>query len=104
MTYIAARNDRVFVRRAAKETTTASGIVLTDKSAEKTVTGTVVAVGPGRVTDAGYTAPMGLWEGDEVLFSKVAGDTVKIDGEELVVLAERDIYAVLRPSAERAKL
>lgn len=89
-------HDRVVVRRQEEETTTASGIVLPGSAQEKPNQGEVVAVGNGRVLENGETRPVDVKVGDTVVFGKYAGsDTIKVDGEELVILAESDIKAVL---------
>ena len=89
-------HDRVVVRRKEEETTTASGIVLPGSAQEKPNQGEVVAVGNGRVLENGDVRPVDVKVGDTVVFGKYAGsDTIKIDGEELVILNESDIKAVL---------
>ena len=86
--------DRVIVKRLENETTTASGIVLPDNAAEKPDQGEVLAVGPGRVED-GKTIAMTVKVGDRVLFGKYSGQTVKVDGEEVLVMKEDDLFAVV---------
>ncbi len=86
--------DRVIVKRLENETTTASGIVLPDNAAEKPEQGEVLAVGPGRVED-GKTIAMTVKVGDTVLFGKYSGQTVKVDGEEVLVMKEDDLFAVV---------
>lgn len=88
--------DRVAVRREEEETTSTGGIVLPGSAAEKPNQGVVVAVGNGVMLDNGEVRPLGIKVGEKVIFGKYAGsDTVKIDGEELIILAESEIYAVL---------
>ena len=88
--------DRVAVRREEEETTSAGGIVLPGSATEKPNQGFVVAVGNGTVLDNGEVRPLSVKIGDKVIFGKYAGsDTVKIDGEELIILSESEIYAVL---------
>ena len=88
--------DRVAVRREEEETTSAGGIVLPGSATEKPNQGVVVAVGEGIVLDNGEVRPLGVRVGDKVIFGKYAGsDTVKIDGEELIILSESEVYAVL---------
>ena len=88
--------DRVAVRREEEETTSAGGIVLPGSATEKPNQGIVVAVGDGIVLDNGEVRPLGVSVGDKVLFGKYAdSNTVKVDGEELIILSESDIYAVL---------
>ena len=88
-------HDRVVIRRKEEETTTASGIVLPGSAAEKPNQGEVVAVGQGRVLNTGELQAVSVKEGDTVLFGPYASNTVKIDGEELLIMSESEIYAVL---------
>jgi chaperonin GroES len=87
--------DRVVVRRTEEETKTAGGIVLPDSATEKPAQGKVIAVGPGRLLDNGDVRPVDLKKGDTVVFGKYASNTVKIDGEELLILSESEIYGVV---------
>ena len=88
-------HDRVIIKRLESERTTASGIVIPDNAAEKPDQGEVVAVGPGRRDEAGMLIEMGVKVGDRVLFGKYSGQSVKIDGEEFLVMREEDIMGVL---------
>ncbi len=89
-------HDRVVVRRKEEEATSAGGIVLPGSAQEKPNQGVVVAVGSGRILDSGETRPVDLKEGDVVVFGKYAGsDTIDVDGEELIILSESDIKAVV---------
>ena len=88
-------HDRVIIKRLESEPTTASGIVIPDNAAEKPDQGEVVAVGPGRRDEAGKLIEMGVKVGDRVLFGKYSGQSVKIDGEEFLVMREEDIMGVL---------
>lgn len=89
-------HDRVVVRRKEEETKTAGGIVLPGAATEKPNQGEVLAIGNGRVLDNGDLRPVDVKVGDIVVFGKYAGsDTVEIDGEELIILNESDIKAVL---------
>lgn len=88
-------HDRVIIKRLESERTTASGIVIPDNAAEKPDQGEVVAVGPGRRDEAGNLIEMGVKVGDRVLFGKYSGQSVKIDGEEFLVMREEDIMGVL---------
>ena len=87
--------DRVIVKRLENETKTASGIVIPDNAAEKPDQGEVLAVGPGRLDDDGDRMPMSVKVGDRVLFGKYSGQTVKVDGAELLVMREVDLFAVV---------
>ncbi len=88
-------HDRVIVKRLDQETRTASGIVLPDSAAEKPDQGEVIAVGPGRRDNDGKRIEPDLKTGDRVLFGKYAGQTVKVNGDELLVLREEDVVAVV---------
>ena len=88
-------HDRVVVRRLEEETTTAGGIVLPDSAAEKPSQGEVLAVGPGKRQDDGKLQEPNVKAGDRVIFGQYGGNTVKIDGEELLILGESEIYGVL---------
>ena len=88
-------HDRVIVKRLEQETKTASGIVIPDNAAEKPDQGEILAVGPGRKNDKGETIALNVKIGDRVLFGKYSGTTVKVDGDELLVLREEDIMAVV---------
>ncbi len=87
--------DRVIVKRLENETKTASGIVIPDNAAEKPDQGEVVAVGPGKKNDKGEVSAMNVKVGDRVLFGKYSGQTVKVDGDELMVMREDDLMAVI---------
>jgi chaperonin GroES len=87
--------DRVVVKPLSREEVTKSGIVLPDTAKEKPQEGSVVAVGPGRVMDNGQRVTMEVKEGDRVLFAKYAGTEFKRDAEELLILSEKDILAVV---------
>ena len=89
-------HDRVIVKRLDNETKTASGIVLPDAAAEKPDQGEVLAVGPGKRSDDGKQHPVDVKVGDRILFGKYAGQTVKVDGNELLVMREEDIMAVVQ--------
>ena len=88
-------HDRVIVKRLEAERTTAAGIVIPESAGEKPDQGEVVAVGEGKMLDDGKTRPMALKAGDKVLFGKYAGQTVKVDGDELLVMREEDIMGVI---------
>ena len=89
-------HDRVIVKRLDQETKTASGIVIPDAAAEKPDQGEVLAVGPGKRDDKGAQVALDVKVGDRVLFGKYAGQTVKVDGNELLVMREEDIMAVVQ--------
>ena len=87
--------DRVVIRPTPREEMTKSGIVLPDTAAEKPQEGTVVAAGPGRLTDEGKREPMDVEVGDKVLFARYAGTEIKIDDDELLIVSQKDILAVV---------
>ena len=87
--------DRLIVEVLEDEEQTVSGIVLPDTASEKPQEGTVLSVGPGRLLDNGKRVDMEVKEGDSVLFAKYAGTEVKIEGEELLVVRESDLLAVV---------
>jgi len=88
-------HDRVIVKRLDNERKTASGIVIPDNVAEKPDQGEVVAVGPGKRDEHGKLIAVELKVGDRILFGKYAGQTVKVEGEELLVMREEDIMGVI---------
>ena len=89
-------HDRVIIKRLDNERKTASGIVLPENAAEKPDQGEVLAVGEGKIGDDGKARPLAVKVGDTVLFGKYSGQTVKVDGEELLVMREEDIMAVVQ--------
>ncbi|UCV04191.1 co-chaperone GroES [Dechloromonas denitrificans] len=88
-------HDRVIVKRVEAERTTASGIVIPDSAGEKPDQGEVLAVGPGKRDDNGKQVALDVKVGDRVLFGKYAGQGVKVDGQEVLVMREEDIMGVL---------
>ncbi|AUM14136.1 co-chaperone GroES [Ketobacter alkanivorans] len=88
-------HDRVVIRRVEEETKSAGGIVLPGSATEKPSQGEVLAVGPGRVSETGEVRPLDVKAGDKVIFGQYAGSTVKIDGEELLIMGENEIFGVL---------
>ena len=87
--------DKVVVERSEAEERTAGGIVLPDTAKDKPKQGTVVAVGSGQVLDTGEVRKLEVKKGDKVLFGGYAGSEVKIDGQELLILSENEILAVI---------
>lgn len=88
--------DRVVIRRNAEEETSAGGIVLPGSAKEKPNQGEVVSVGEGKVLDSGEVRPLAVKVGDTVVFGQYAGsNTIEIDGEELIIMGESEIYAVV---------
>ena len=88
--------DRVVVRRVDSEAVTKGGIVIPDAAAEKADKGTVLAVGPGKRNNEGEVVALDVAVNDQVLFGKFAGQTVKVNGKELLILKEDDILAVIQ--------
>jgi chaperonin GroES len=88
-------HDRVIVKRMEEERKTASGIVIPDTAAEKPDQGYIIAVGTGKKDDQGKLIPLDVKVGDRVLFGKYAGQTVKVEGDELLVMREEDIMGVV---------
>jgi len=88
-------HDRVVVKRIDADKQTASGIIIPETSSEKPDQGVVIAVGPGKRTAEGQVIPMTVQVDNKVLFGKFAGQTVKIKGEELLILTEEEIYGII---------
>jgi chaperonin GroES len=88
-------HDRVVVKRKEEERMSAGGIVIPDTAAEKPIQGEVIAVGNGKIQNNGERIPLDVKVGDRVLFGKYSGTEVKVEGEELLVMREEDIMAVI---------
>ncbi len=88
-------HDRVIIKRLEAETKSAGGIVIPDTATEKPIKGEVVAVGSGKILEDGKVRPVGVKAGEKVLFGKYSGTEVKVDGEELLVMREEDLVAVI---------
>jgi chaperonin GroES len=88
-------HDRVIVKREEEERKSPGGIVIPDTAAEKPIRGKVVAVGKGKILEDGKLRPLDVKVGDRILFGKYGGNEVKVDGEELLVLREEDIMAII---------
>lgn len=88
-------HDRVIIKRLEAETKSAGGIVIPDTAAEKPIKGEVVAAGTGKILDDGSVRPIAVKVGDKVLFGKYSGTEVKVEGDELLVMREDDIVAVI---------
>lgn len=88
--------DRIIVRPAAAEATTASGLVIPDTAKEKPQQGEVLAVGAGRRSDNGDLIPMDVASGDTVVYSKYGGTEITIEGEDLLILNARDVLAIVK--------
>jgi chaperonin GroES len=88
-------HDRLVVKRIAEETTTKGGIIIPDSAKEKPISGSVLAVGSGKIQENGSLRPMDVKAGDKILFGKYSGTEVKIDGEDHLILREDDVLAVI---------
>jgi chaperonin GroES len=88
-------HDRVIIRRMEEERTSPGGIVIPDSATEKPIKGEVIAVGNGKLLDSGEIRGLDLKAGDKVLFGKYSGTEVKVDGEELLVMKEDEVMAVI---------
>ncbi|MBX3727538.1 MAG: co-chaperone GroES [Pseudoxanthomonas sp.] len=88
-------HDRVIIKRLEAETTTAGGIVIPDSATEKPIKGEVLAVGNGKILESGEKRALDIKVGDKVLFGKYSGTEVKVDGQELLVMREEDVMAVI---------
>ena len=88
-------HDRVIVKRMEEERTSPGGIVIPDAATEKPIKGEIVAAGNGKILESGEKRPLDIQAGDKVLFGKYSGTEVKVEGEELLVMREEDIMAVI---------
>ena len=88
-------NDRVLVKRIEETQTTKGGIVIPDTAKEKPIEGRVIAVGPGKMSDAGNRMSLQAKEGDRILFGKYSGTEIKVEGEEYLMMREDDILAIV---------
>ena len=88
-------HDRVMVKREDEERKSPGGIVIPDTAAEKPIRGKIVAVGKGKILENGNVRPLDLKVGDKILFGKYGGTEVKVDGDELLVMREEDVMAVI---------
>ncbi len=88
-------HDRVIVKREEEERKSPGGIVIPDTAAEKPIRGKIVAVGKGKILENGNVRPLDLKVGDKILFGKYGGTEIKVDGDELLVMREEDVMAVI---------
>ena len=88
-------HDRVIVKRLEEERTSPGGIVIPDTATEKPIQGKVVAVGKGKILEDGNVRPLDVKVGDKILFGKYSGTEVKVDGEDLLVMREEDVMAII---------
>ena len=88
-------HDRVLVKRQEEDRTSPGGIVIPDTAAEKPIRGNIIAVGKGKILENGHVRPCDVKVGDKILFGKYSGTEVKVEGEELLVMREEDVMAVI---------
>jgi chaperonin GroES len=88
-------HDRVIVKRLEEDRTSPGGIVIPDSAAEKPVRGKIVAIGKGKILENGQVRPCDVKVGDKILFAKYSGSEVRVEGEELLVMREEDVMAVI---------
>ena len=88
-------HDRVIIKRLDEERTSPGGIVIPDSATEKPIKGKVIAVGKGKILENGEVRPLDVKVGDHILFGKYSGTEVKVDGDELLVMREEDVMAVI---------
>ncbi|MBN8907144.1 MAG: co-chaperone GroES [Rhodospirillales bacterium] len=96
-------HDRVVVRRLDAEEKTAGGIIIPDTAKEKPMEGEVIAVGPGARNEQGQVVALDVKAGDRILFGKLSGTEVKLDGEELLIMKESDIMGIIEGGAAKKK-
>jgi chaperonin GroES len=88
-------HDRVIVKRLEEERTSPGGIVIPDTAAEKPIQGKIIAVGKGKILEDGNVRPLDVKVGDKILFGKYSGTEVKVDGDDLLVMREEDVMAII---------
>ena len=88
-------HDRIIIKREEEERTSAGGIVIPDSATEKPIRGKVVAVGNGKILEDGSVRKLDVKKGDKILFGKYSGTEVKVDGEDLLVMREEDVMAII---------
>ena len=88
--------DRVLVEAAAAEETTKGGIIIPDKAKEKHQRGKIIAIGTGRISDEGKVTPLSVKVGDQVLYGKYSGTESSLDGDDLLIMRESDVFAVIK--------
>ena len=96
-------HDRLIVRPAKADEVTKGGIILPDTAKEKPVQGEVLACGPGRIDDAGKLMPIGVKPGDNVLYGKYSGTEISVDGEDVLIMRESDVFAIVETNGKAKK-
>ncbi len=99
MTKLKPLGDRIIVKRSTEQEKTLGGLFIPDVAKEKPIEGTVLAAGTGKTLESGAVVPLGVKAGDRILFSKYAGMDVKVDGEDLLIVREEDVLAVVVEAA-----
>jgi chaperonin GroES len=94
-------HDRIVVRPAAPEEVTKGGIILPDTAQEKPQQGEVIAVGTGKYDDAGKLIPMAVKTGDKVLYGKYSGTEISLDGEEVLIMRESDVFGIVSSNGKK---
>ncbi len=89
-------HDRVIVRASQPEEVTKGGIIIPDTAKEKPMQGEIIAVGTGKITEQGTVTPLQVKAGDQVLYGKYAGTEINVEGEELLIMRESDIFAIVK--------
>jgi chaperonin GroES len=96
-------HDRLIVRPAPAEEKTKSGIIIPDSAKEKPVQGEVLAAGPGKTDDTGKLTPIGVKVGDKVLYGKYSGTEISLDGEDVLIMRESDVFAIVETNGQAKK-
>ncbi len=96
-------HDRLIVRPAQAEEVTKGGIILPDTAKEKPVQGEVIAAGPGKYDEAGKLTPIGVKVGDNVLYGKYSGTELTVDGEDVLIMRESDVFAIVEKNGQKKK-
>jgi len=96
-------HDRILVRRIEEGETVRGGIIIPDSAKEKPQEGVVIAAGKGKTNEKGETFPLAVREGDRILFGKYAGNEIKLDGEELLIMREEEVLGILSTSNKGAE-
>ncbi len=96
-------HDRLIVRPAAPEEVTKGGIILPDTAKEKPVQGEVLAAGPGKYDETGKLTPIGVKVGDNVLYGKYSGTEIQLDGEDVLIMRESDVFAIVEKNGQAKK-
>jgi chaperonin GroES len=96
-------HDRVVIRRVEEAAKSTGGIIIPDTAKEKPMEGTVISVGPGGRNESGVVVPLDVKKGDRILFGKWSGSEIKLDGEDLLIMAESDVMGIIDEAAAANK-